>query len=69
MITSENNILRRLRNYFLYNSSLMKDVLQILDSRYDICRLIDNDMEAVRARIEFVQRNEVRTGYYPIEEL
>ena len=55
---SKNRLIRTLSDHFKFRSMFVKDTCNILKSEYDIENPFDNDLEAIKARIMFVQIHE-----------
>ena len=49
-----------LKYYFRYSSCIYRDVCKYFLRNYDVRNVADNSLCALKARIDFVQRNEPR---------
>ena len=45
-------------NYFYHNSILFDDIRSILWNNYNILDLLNNDVDAIKSRIYFIQNHE-----------
>ena len=50
--------IRKIRQFMKISSVLINEVLAILKETYDVDSLFENDLDAILARIHFVQRHE-----------
>ena len=64
LLKSRNKLVLKLSDFFNFKSELIKDTRRILDKEYGIISLLDNDKDAVLARIFFVQRHERHSTYF-----
>ena len=58
---SENNLFKKLHNYLLYSSYYVTNVNKMVFNEYQIRKLIDNDIDAVMSRINYVEDREERS--------
>ena len=47
------------------NSFLIKRLNGLFESKYGVNNILDNDVLAVRSRIDFIERTEERSNYVP----
>ena len=66
LINSKSPCLYNLKLYFKYDSCLVKNIEKISTECYNVDRVLDNNLQALLSRINFVQRNEERTSYVPV---
>jgi hypothetical protein len=58
-LTFSNNILiQLLQKYFINDSFIMNEIRATLENSYDVIDFLENDLDALKSRILFVQRNE-----------
>ena len=57
----------RFRSFYIFDSFLFKNVRKIFHAEYSIQNVFNNDIDAVKARILFVQKNEPRSTYYRMQ--
>ena len=55
--------IKYLKYYFQFNSEIRINIENLFKNHYDFENLLANDMDAVLARIDFVERNEPRSSY------
>ena len=53
------------RNFYRYDSVLMKSIKNLSIELYDVENLFDNCLSAIHARIKFVQNHEYSSNYVP----
>ena len=63
MLNSKSPCLVNLKSYYRNDAFIKKAICEIFDKEYNIGNIFDNDLMAVNARIEFVQRHEPRSCY------
>ena len=63
MITSNNYVFRALRYYLICSSELGKCIANIFSKEYGVKNFRENDIDAVKARVDYVERNEPRSFY------
>ena len=63
---SDSICLLDLRNYFMYDSIMSKNIRNNLKNTYEIESIFENSLCAIKSRIMFVQNNEPRSEYVPI---
>ena len=56
-------IIRYLKYYFQFNSEIRINIENLIKNHYGIENLLANDIDAVLARIDYVERNEPRSSY------
>ena len=56
-------IIKYLKYYFQFNSEIRINIENLFKNHYGIENLLANDMDAVLARIDYVERNEPRSSY------
>ena len=57
-ITHPCKFLEYVKDYFVVSSFFLKSISEILDNEYGIDSLLDNDLDAIIARITFIQNHE-----------
>ena len=63
ILHSNSFCLNSLRYYFRYDSFILANVENIFKDQYGVSNILENDLEALLARINFTERNEERTFY------
>ena len=63
LLNSNSRCLDSLKYYIRYDSFLIRRVNEIFKSQYNVENVFNNDIEAVRSRINFIQRTEERSNY------
>ena len=58
-------IFHKLSFYMRNNSFLIKRLNGLFESKYGVNNILDNDVLAVRSRIDFIERTEERSNYVP----
>jgi hypothetical protein len=66
MILSKNPLLMKLKSYFSKCSFLINELTEIAFNEYNIEYFIENDLEAIKSRISFVQKNEPRSENFVV---
>jgi hypothetical protein len=54
----------RYKSFFISDSFLFRNIRKIFQTQYQIEDVFQNDFQAVKARISYVQRNETRSTYF-----
>ena len=65
IINSKSPCIANLKTYFVRDSFLMKYTQEIFTSLYEVENVLNNDLAALKSRINFVERNETRSNYVP----
>ena len=65
LVHSKSPCLVTLRYYLRYSSFFMSNVSNIFRNQYGVINILQNDLAALKSRIDFVQRNEERSFYVP----
>ena len=63
IVKSENNSMMSLKCYFIYNSFIRKNTIEI---NFNVTDAFDNDRFAIMSRIDYVERNESRRSFVNI---
>ena len=63
LLWSDSPCMVELKNYFRYSSAFSTDLNQLFKSAYDINNIHANDLDAIKLRISYVERNEPRSTY------
>ena len=64
LLKSKNNVLNTLKDYSTNDSFIVKEVNEILLENYNIANLKNNAIDAINARIFYVQRHEPISLYF-----
>ena len=56
-------VINHLRYYFLFDSEIKSNIDNLFRSNYEIQDLLDNDIDAILSRIDYIERNEPRSNY------
>jgi len=56
-------LLKILRYHFMFNSRVKRNVDRIFTERYNVTDVVNNDVDALYSRIDFIQRYEPRSHY------
>ena len=56
-------VINHLRYYFLFDSEIKSNIDNLFRSHYEIQDLLDNDIDAILSRIDYIERNEPRSNY------
>ena len=54
------NLIKKLLNYLSLSSEFFKEVNDIASKKYGMVDLLENDIDAVKSRIQFVQNHEIQ---------
>ena len=54
------DFMTKIRNFLCFSSAFYCDVYNILQNTYELDSLSENDIDAIMARIQFVQNHEVQ---------
>jgi hypothetical protein len=65
IIKSKSPCLTNLKDYFKHDSFILKYTQEIFSSLYGVENVLNNDLLALKSRINFVQMNEERSNYVP----
>ena len=63
LISSNSPCLDSLKYYFRYRSNILNYCSDIFRRKYNIVNILENDLDALKSRIKFVQNNEPRSNY------
>ena len=63
LISSQNIIISRLKYYFIFNSHFNLSLSRMFETQYNVYNFLNNDKQALFARIDYVERNEPRSYY------
>lgn len=66
IINCRSPCLLQLKSHFKYSSYILKNVQTIFSDVYNVHDILANDLNALYARIDFVQRSEERSHYIPV---
>jgi hypothetical protein len=66
MCYSNNKMMIKLRNYIINNSCVVNEMKEVMYDKYGVENFINNDLDALISRINFVQRNEERSNFFYI---
>ena len=63
IINSKNEIMSKLKYFFIFRSHFKVSLEKMFEEKYDVMNFVVNDQQALLARIDFVERNEPRSYY------
>ena len=63
LLSSDSPCMAEFKNYFRYSSAFSTDLNQLFKSVYGINNIHANDLDAIKSRISYVERNEPRSTY------
>ena len=63
IVNSENFIFKNLRHFFINGSMLSQRISTLFQEKYEVDSILTNDLHALLARIDFVERHEPRSNY------
>ena len=63
MFKTNSPCISRFKYFFRYNSFLSTNVRELFSSYYNVSDIFNNDLIAIKSRIDFIERNEPRSSY------
>jgi len=63
MFKTNSPYISRFKYCFRYNSLLSTNVRELFGSYFNVSDVFDNDLVAIKSRIDFIERNEPRSSY------